>query len=75
MGEKGRSQAAGFARGSIVGKTTLVKLFAKEFDTYIYMNLRRRNMLSCLLQTILSKMYWLEFISKLMNRWISESAP
>ena len=29
-----------------VGKTTLVKLFAKEFD-----------MLSCLLQTILSKMY------------------
>lgn len=25
-----------------VGKTTLVKLFAKEFDTYIYMNLEEK---------------------------------
>ena len=26
-----------------VGKTTLVKLFAREFDNYIYLNLEEKN--------------------------------
>lgn len=42
MGEKEDRKPLVLRGARQVGKTTLVKLFAKEFDTYIYMNLEEK---------------------------------
>ena len=51
-----------------VGKTTLVELFAQDFDTYIYLNLEEREkMQNFLLPTIPSKIYWQVSTSRLIS--------
>lgn len=42
VGRKGRTETFGFERCEASGKTTLVKLFAREFDVFIELNLEEK---------------------------------